>query len=353
MQSAFEEQVQDCSGQGNQYSSCYPTASDVWENGTTHNFVWNFNNPYYVLFDNLSLYLYYIVRYEYVSVKNFTNLPERSGGIEVTVDDSWFLSSLPPGSPSQNLTMYGFYLPSSANPMEELASTSSQFPRPFNFTVVQKAPLGNTTIDQSTNTTVTPNNGSNDSVANNSTNSSVLPNWAIAVIVIAVVALVCGATALVWTMLLSRKNKRNNKLLPIVAKSNHGDSEKKQMEDLQSMHSQVKMTAFRSTESVPMSASTENGSTVGTLASRNQPLSLAAHDSTKLSSTDALLLSLGRNNEWSSEEDEELRRRRLGEALLQRQLEEDGTSVKHAGRFTRVKSMAEMQKSAVFERPQP
>ena len=104
-----------------------------------------------------------------------------------------------------------------------------------------------------------------------------------------------------------------------------------------------------------MSATTENGSTVGTLASRNhQPLSLATHDPAKLSSTDALLLSLSRNNtEWSSEEDEELRRRRLGEALLQRQLEEDGTSVKHAGHFTRVKSMAEMQKSAVFERPQP
>ncbi|KAI7897791.1 uncharacterized protein BX663DRAFT_527206 [Cokeromyces recurvatus] len=47
--------------------------------------------------------------------------------------------------------------------------------------------------------------------------------------------------------------------------------------------------------------------------------------------------------------DEELRRRRLGEALLQRQLEEDGASVKHAGRFTRVKSLADIQKSAVFE----
>ncbi|KAI8363805.1 hypothetical protein EDC96DRAFT_511796 [Choanephora cucurbitarum] len=359
MQSALEEQAEYCSGLGNQYASCSPTSSDVWTNGSTYNFIWNYNYPYYVRFDNISLYLYYIVRYEYVSVKNFTNLPEKSGGIEVTVDDSWFLSSLPAGSPSQNLTMYGFYLPSSANPMEELASTSSQFPRPFNFTVVQYA-----SMNQTNSTTTVPNNNnnnnnnsndnkssaeSNNSSANNSTNSSGLPNWAIAVIVIAIVALVCGATALAWTMLLSRKSKRKNKLLPII-----NNSEKKQT-DTQSMHSQVKMTAFRSTESVPMSATTENGSTVGTLASRNhQPLSLAAHDPAKLSSTDALLLSLGRNNtEWSSEEDEELRRRRLGEALLQRQLEEDGTSVKHAGRFTRVKSMAEMQKSAVFERPQP
>ncbi|KAI8076445.1 uncharacterized protein B0P05DRAFT_545888 [Gilbertella persicaria] len=364
MESALSEQAQSCSEQGNQYPFCSPTSSDVWKNGTTHNFVWNFNYPFYVGNDNLSLYLYYIVRYEYINVKNFTGLTETSGGIEVTVDDSWFLASLPAGTPDQNLTIYGFYLPSTADPAVELASTSSQYPRPFNFTVTQIASLAATNnTSSSTPSNTNSSNGSrtnNDNNSNNhmasNSNSSILPGWAIAVIVIAVIALLCGAAALFWTMLLSRKNKRNNKLIPILGASNNNnnntDSEKRQLDDNQSMHSQAKMTAFRSTESVPMTTTAENASSVGTLASRNQPLSLV-HDSNKLSSSDALLLSLGRNNDWTSEEDEELKRRRLGEALLQRQLEEDGTSVKHAGRFTRVKSLADIQKSAIFERPQP
>ncbi|KAL7320806.1 hypothetical protein PS15m_000658 [Mucor circinelloides] len=275
--------------------------------------------------------------------------------------------------------MLGFYLPSTLNSAEELASPTSMFPRPFNFTITQIAPPGNSTtnIANTTNSTSTNNNNSNDknngSNSNSLSSSSALPGWAIAIIVIAVIALVCGAAALIWAILISRRNKRNNKLIPIVgAKGGRkGDSskgssgEKGLYKDSASINSQAKINAFRSTDSVPMSAA-ENASSVGTLASRQTYTQPFTPYDNKLSSTDAVLLAdtfrntLGRSTaDWSpavsgaydEQEEEELKRRRLGEALLQRQLEEDGTSVKHAGRFTRVKSLADIQKSAVFEHP--
>jgi hypothetical protein len=86
----------------------------------------------------LNLYLYYIINYAYVNVKNYNNLTTLTGGISITVDDSWFLS---PSLTSQNLTMYGFLLPSTANVTLELSNPDSQYPRPFNFTVTRKVCL--------------------------------------------------------------------------------------------------------------------------------------------------------------------------------------------------------------------
>ncbi|CEP15952.1 hypothetical protein [Parasitella parasitica] len=376
MESALSEQAKSCSDQGNQYPFCYPLSTDVWTNGSTHSFVWNFNYPFYVGYDSISLYLYYYLKFEYINVKNFTNLSTKSGGIEVTVDDSWFLNPLDPGEQPKNWTMLGFYLPSTLNSAQELASPTSMFPRPFNFTITQFAPPGDSTTNIA-NTRNSTNNKSNDKNNGNgdSLSSSALPGWAIAIIVIAVIALICGATALVWAMLISRRNKRSNKLIPTAAaggsresegrNDENGNTNEKQLyKDTASLNSQAKMTAFRSTDSVPMSTA-ENASSVGTLASRQTYTQPFTPYDNKLSSNDAVLLAdtfrntLGRSAaEWNpaasgscDEEQEELKRRRLGEALLQRQLEEDGTSVKHAGRFTRVRSLADIQKSAVFEHP--
>lgn len=246
-------------------------------------------------------------------------------------------------------------------------------------TKIEIAPPGNSTTNTTNTTNSTNTNNNNDknngnnnsnSLSSSSSSSSTLPGWAIAIIVIAVIALVCGAAALIWAILISRRNKRNNKLIPIVGggrnDSNRSGRDKQLYKDSGSINSQAKMTAFRSTDSVPMSAA-ENASSVGTLASRQTYTQPFTPYDNKLSSTDAVLLAdtfrntLGRSTaDWNptagtatdgDEEQEELKRRRLGEALLQRQLEEDGTSVKHAGRFTRVKSLADIQKSAVFEHP--
>lgn len=183
-------------------------------------------------------------------------------------------------------------------------------------------------------------------------------------------------------MLLSRRNRRSNKLIPMTGSNNNNNNASSnnstrgavfnKYNDNASINSQTKVNAFRSTDSVPMTTTSaaENASSVGTLTSRQTyatPLSPGYENSNKLSSNDAVFLAdsfrntLGRStNDWNTaaigediggEEEEEMKRRRLGEALLQRQLEEDGTSVKHAGRFTRVKSLADIQKSAVFEQP--
>ncbi|OAD69948.1 hypothetical protein PHYBLDRAFT_159727 [Phycomyces blakesleeanus NRRL 1555(-)] len=60
--------------------------------------------------------------------------------------------------------------------------------------------------------------------------------------------------------------------------------------------------------------------------------------------------------EWSADgdEDEELKRRKLGESLLQRQLAEDGTSVKHTERRpTKIRTVAEIESRAILENIQP
>lgn len=415
------EQAQSCAEQGNSYPFCSPMSNDVWTNGSTHSFIWNYNYPFYVGYEKVNLYLYYIIKFEYVSVKNYTDIDRSLGGVQVTVDDSWFLSPLPDGAPPENLTMAGFYLPNGFSPYSEISSPISMFPRPFNFTVTQFAkPANGTNNSNSTNSNGNGNNsnGSNNNNNNNSNAghySSSLPGWAIAVIVLAVIAFICGVAALIWTMLLSRRNRRSNKLIPMIGgsgragsnhSSNHPDSrggvgggamiggsssshhdKKKYPHDNASINSQTKVNAYRSTDSVPMTTTSaaENASSIGTLTSRHayaSPLSPTGgyemssnNNNNKLSSNDAVFLSdtfrntLGRTavNDWNTtaappppgmaeeiipeEEDEEMKRRRLGEALLQRQLEEDGTSVKHAGRFTRVRSLADIPKSAVFEHP--
>lgn len=73
-----------------------------------------------------------------MSVKNYTDLDRADGSAQVTVDDSWFLSPLPAGSPPTNLTILAFYLPSTLSPYTEISSPISMFPRPFNFTVTRK-----------------------------------------------------------------------------------------------------------------------------------------------------------------------------------------------------------------------
>ncbi|EIE80963.1 hypothetical protein G6F46_001394 [Rhizopus delemar] len=326
-ESDFSSLVESCSKENNGISACTPTTTDIWVNGTSHYFIWKYNNPFYVNAEYLNLYLYYIINYAYVNVKNYNNLTTLTGGIHITVDDSWFLS---PSLTSQNLTMYGFLLPSTANVTLELSDPDSQYPRPFNFTVTQ---LASTHLNSNPNSASTP-NSTTDDTTNNTNNShntthNALPGWAIAVIVIAVIGLICGAVALFWITVVSRKNKKNNKLIPVIITPKPGKDTEKVLVDSISVNSQAPILACRSSESVAMRESS--------IASR--PL------------TDATIEAFRSTPMY--EEEEEMRRRRLGEALLQKQLEEDGTSVKHAGRFTHVKSLADIQKSAIVEQPLP
>ncbi|KAI8997644.1 hypothetical protein BDB01DRAFT_771815 [Pilobolus umbonatus] len=356
-----------CSEQPNHINACSPTVTDIWVNGSDYDFIWNANLPFYSPSEYMSIYIYYIINYSYVSAKNFTYIPTKEGSLEVTVDDSWFISTLEAGDESRNQTAYVFYLPSAVNATVELGPESS-YPRPIAFTLTQVAPPGPNSSGDSVggngNSKGINNSNNNSNSAQYSNDNSKLPGWAIGVIILAVVAFIFGAVALLWSYSVSRRSKRNNKLIPLNGRYPNDSSKRINEKDSYDNNSTASIAhmvpPFRSTDSVPMStAGAENASSIGTSTSRRTyPSPLSPN---KISSSDAILLgdtfrsTLGRSD-WNNTvdaEDEEMKRRKLGEALLQRQLEEDGTSVKHAGRFTRVKSLAEIQNNAIVEQSQP
>ncbi|KAI7863504.1 hypothetical protein BDF14DRAFT_1733922 [Spinellus fusiger] len=127
-----------CRKLGNAYTVCVPSYVDTWENGTAHNFIWNYEQPFYVSSPTISLYLYYKQNFAYNLIKNWTDMSTSSGELDVVVDDTWFPMTLPAGSGNQTLTLFGFFLPSNLNATYELTSTTSSYPRPFNFTVLRK-----------------------------------------------------------------------------------------------------------------------------------------------------------------------------------------------------------------------
>ncbi|KAI8983997.1 hypothetical protein BDF20DRAFT_911172 [Mycotypha africana] len=349
MSSDLSEQAELCSDRGNEYPFCLPTSSDVWQDGSTQSFVWNKKYPFYVDYERLDLYLYHYIKFEYINVKNFTNLERRSGGIEVTVDDSWFLSPLQNGESSKNWTMMGFYLPSKANPAVELASPTSMYPRPFNFTVTQ---LSNSSKDN-TNPLSTNSNSNNDGSRSqngpSSTPSTSLPAWAIAAIVIGIIGLLCAAAALIWLQIDNNDNaSMTSKTYITGGLGGTGNAIMTSMENISSVGSLASSRPFSPPNTpfvpntpplrpppIPLSPSS---STNDWHSYQYQPQSVAIGSN---SGSNSFIIP-------STEEDEELRRRRLGEALLQRQLAEDGTSVKHAGRLTRVRSLADIKKKATI-----
>ena len=83
--------------------------------------------------------MYYKENYAFQPIKNWTNVHRAEGQLAVQVDDSWFPDFLESGS-KQNKTwsLYGLYLPAGMDPSEELSNPESQYPRPFNFSVVRK-----------------------------------------------------------------------------------------------------------------------------------------------------------------------------------------------------------------------
>jgi hypothetical protein len=91
---------------------------------------------------SLSLYLYQLISLEYVLVKNFTNLPTTDGKLVTTVDDSWFLSKLPAGSPNVTYTYYIYLIASGLDPSAEQKNINSIYREEsigtLNFTLIRK-----------------------------------------------------------------------------------------------------------------------------------------------------------------------------------------------------------------------
>jgi hypothetical protein len=80
-------------------------------------------------------------------VKNFTDIPTTDGQLVTTVDDSWFMEPLSPGSANVTYTYFPYLIASNLDPAEELKniySTYRQFETlgTLNFSVVRKLKKG-------------------------------------------------------------------------------------------------------------------------------------------------------------------------------------------------------------------
>ncbi|KAI7847869.1 hypothetical protein BDC45DRAFT_524907 [Circinella umbellata] len=393
-----DSEVRPCYDRGNGSPFCSPIPSDTWYNGSSYQFVWNYNYPFYVSSEYINLFLYYKENYAFQPIKNWTNMHRAEGQLAVQVDDSWFPNLLESES-KQNKTwsIYGLYLPAGMDPSKELSNPESQYPRPFNFSVVQLAyPF-------------------NHPVSHPGEIDNGLPGWAMAVITLGALTTVAFAIA---ACLLARRHKNHRQKLlrtdkhtmidnsliqdtpssPTALGGNPGTT----MHQHHTKHQSVMTTAETGSSiysTTPMidrhnnnniNHNNQSNITIGEPRLSNQyyyynssrrsssgilippPILPASdrvtsglisrssnsfdHDSTMTTSTsrrlaDSTFMWMVDQSADHEQNDDEQRRRRLGEALLAQQLsEEEGASVKHAERRPiTVQSILDQERHAVFE----
>lgn len=310
--------------------------------------------------------MYYRENYAYQEIFHWDNLPLLDGSLTVTVNESWF--PIPTNSPNQTWTLYGYYLPAGTNASQELVNTYSMFPRPFNFTAIRKYILYTYMDDHPLISSSYlelgdgSSNGGSDSQGNSShagsssssSDSDHLPGWAIAVIVIACVALAAVIAAIFAALWYFRRRRQNANAEAVNVSStaaassspppppmsqanisssnnnndlgtNTANSSKPAIQgnDGESIYSSTPMMA--AVAGTGMSSVRDSSTTDGSNASRARTSPPA----------DTFRNLLQHYPDWKAvlpgqeEDHDEAQRRRLGEALLQRELEEEGAAVKH------------------------
>lgn len=324
-----------CAQRDNQHPYCSPLTTDTWVNGTTHQFIWNYNFPFYVSSDVLTLNLYYIKNYQYTLIKAWTDLPTSDGELTATVDDTWFPTPNYDGK-NKSWPLYIYYLPSSMNASSELQNTNSLYPRPYNFTVIQ--------LPSSEPPNSPPNSNTPTSYSSNQHNG--LPGWGIALIVIACVAVIAALGVLAWAYLvyLPRKRRQQNgdtktqlDPSPYHCRQPHGGASaaaasiiptgdmSSTNEKTESIYSHSPMFAGAAAVGLHSSISV-GGCTSQTSLTHTSPSihRMTSQDSVTMS--DSLRQMIYRPDWTTIDEDlDEEKRRRHGEELLQRQLAEDGS----------------------------
>ncbi|CDH48736.1 predicted protein [Lichtheimia corymbifera JMRC:FSU:9682] len=340
----------ECANMGNAYPICAPQTSDTWYQGNEYKFIWNYNFPYFISGQSqadswLDLHLYFRENYAYQEIFHWDNLPLLDGSLTVTVNESWF--PIPTNSPNQTWTLYGYYLPAGTNASQELVNTYSMFPRPFNFTAVQ---LGDGSSNGGSDN---QGNSSHADSSSSSSDSDHLPGWAIAVIVIACVALAAVIAAIFAALWYFRRRRQNANAEAVNVSStaaassspppppmsqanisssnnnndmgtNTANSSKPAIQgnDGESIYSSTPMMA--AVAGTGMSSVRDSSTTDGSNASRARTSPPA----------DTFRNLLQHYPDWKAvlpgqeEDHDEAQRRRLGEALLQRELEEEGAAVK-------------------------
>ncbi|KAI9254598.1 hypothetical protein BDA99DRAFT_161519 [Phascolomyces articulosus] len=132
----------ECSNWGNQYPVCEPTSKDTWYQGSDYKFIWNYNNPYYIINtpvenNSLDFHLYHLENFAYKHIREWNNLPLLTGSLEVNVNNTWFPKPAPENK-NETWQMFGWFLPAGSNATQMLTATDSTYPRPFNWSVVRK-----------------------------------------------------------------------------------------------------------------------------------------------------------------------------------------------------------------------
>ncbi|KAI9358973.1 hypothetical protein BD770DRAFT_442690 [Pilaira anomala] len=211
-----------CGEQNNTVSICTPEYDSVWYNDTDQRITWKYNNPKFVQYTLLDLHLLYknSSDEEYKSIKNWTDLSKDKGILVTHIDDSWYPTIPSDNSPSVSFTMYMYIVGAGYDIYTDLNLIPTEhnfFPAPQSFTLIQNA-RNTTTVTSTTSPLPTETAPVRDDkgLENKDNQSKKLPDWAIAVIVIAVILFLLAVFALVWMY----KRYKNKKQL------NHGGSNK-------------------------------------------------------------------------------------------------------------------------------
>ncbi|KAI9323650.1 hypothetical protein BX666DRAFT_1888990 [Dichotomocladium elegans] len=341
--------VSECASLPNYYYVCSPMPNETWYQDNDYQFIWKNMGPYYIASgpgsdlstSYIDIHLYYRKNYAYHYIRNWTDIPLISGELDVTVTSDWF-----PTASGTNTTwsMYGYILPNGTNATAELLNTVSMYPRPFNFTAFQ---LGDG---------VTTNNGGTGGTGQDATSPSGgggdhLPGWAIAVIVIAVLALVAVTGLIIWGIWFFRRRKPSAQ-------------QKQQEQERQRLQQQPPTGAMRQLKGDISRSNSPGSGSQGTFrapvydgasihsstpiatggaapgSARDSATTEASYGSRPRTSppADSFRNLLQHYPDWKSttvitadpaSDDTEIQRRRLGEAILQRELQEEGAAVKH------------------------
>ncbi|CAO3638753.1 unnamed protein product [Cunninghamella echinulata] len=355
-----------CAGRGNQFPTCAPITTDTWVNGSTHEFVWNYNYPFFVGSSTIDLYLYYKNNFQYTLIKTWPGLPRLDGEMSTTVDDTWFPTIA--HNENVNWTLYFYILPTGMNPKNELQNTASQFPRPTDFNVIQ-LPSPSSSSPNNNNNSNNNNNNNNNTSPSSDTNtssslSSGLPGWGIALIVLGCVALIVALGIFLWAIFiyLPRKKRNQTNNANNNGTSHNGNNNDKSIfyghhhhnEKAESIYSNTPIMHAGLRSSVSVNTPHNNSSSVFQRSdSPSQPSihqqvtmngNTPLHSPTQAASAAAMLSDTYRQlihrPDWTTT-DEDLdveKRRQLGDELLQRQLAEDGAMIKQT-QPTRLKSI--------------
>ncbi|RCH91783.1 hypothetical protein CU097_007166 [Rhizopus azygosporus] len=348
-----------CGSNGNTDTICSPKPNDTWKNGTWYPITWNSMYPSYVSAETLDIYVYFIQNYQKIQVKHWSDIDPSVGTFPILVDNSWRLDS---GNQTYDCLVY--IIPSHVKPLKEMNNVFSDYPSPIHINLAQVA-LASSSVSLSATQLGTAASRSV-AIVTPTIQASVTPSavlnkdqhalqpWVISAASLAILAAIGACITLCWAMRHVRR-----KLLV------HG--EKDQLESSNSKSAEGKESFFNNNAS----SMTMVNPTIASVISHSQPTKL--HETSKcepssplyemrphssvslyskeplLSSTDALMiadtfrqrmrcpewqqLQLQRQSVSEEEQDrEEERRRQLGEELLKKELEAEGTLMKKVGK---------------------